>query len=101
MESSYAVLSRYVSSSLGEGAEISVAFDSETAQWTYSGGSVGYWEHEPTREKGYFIELRLRLGCGGEWALKNAACVMEDAGAEVGKKYDWDDEKPWKFYRQK
>lgn len=101
LEISYALLAKYVVLSLGEGVVPSVAVDNGFVQWDYSGGSVGYTEQNPAIDHPYVIELRLQFRCGGEEALKNVVCVVEDAAREIGSKYEWNGKTPWKFFKRK
>ena len=105
LETSYALLAKYVGPSLGESAVPSVAVDNGWEQWDYGGGSIdssiGYAEHDPLVEHPFVIELRLQLLCGGEEALKNAVCVVEDAATEIRNKYEWNGKTPWKFFVRK
>ena len=98
LESSYALLSEYVNPSLGEDFVPEVSFDDGITRWNFNGKSVGCVKHSFSVDRPCLIELRLQIpDGGGEDALKNSICVVEDAAVKIGKKYKSNDNSTWKF----
>lgn len=100
METAYKLLSKRASLYLGENVIPSVSFDGGWLRLNRGGRKRECEEHDRMMDRPYVIELQLELLCGGEESLKSAVRVVEGAAEDIGRKYEWDDKTPWKFWRK-